>query len=191
MTRLRRATASRRGPRPCRSRPRRGEAARAAAASSSAVPSARRARSRRRCRAPRRARPARARMTSAPSRSSALVPALRGAVTGPGTAPTAPAEVLRELGRDERARALRRLDDDRQRRQPGDDAVARREAPAQRREPRRHLGDRGLRAHDRAVQRALARRVRDVGAAGEHASVGPPPRARRRARPSRCRAPSR
>ena len=108
------------------------------------------------------------RMTSAPSRSSALEPAQRGAVTGPGTAPTArPSSCASSavISEPERSAASTTIVSDAR---PGDRAVARGKAPAKRPEARRHLGDRACAAHERAVQAALAGGIGDVGAAGEH-----------------------
>ena len=52
-----------------------------------------------------------------------------------------PSLLERKIGRDQRAASLARLDDDRRRREPGDDAVPRREAPGRRLDARRVLGD--------------------------------------------------
>ena len=69
--------------------------------------------------------------------------------------------------------------------EPGDEPVAREEAPAVRREARRQLGDHAAaRRRSAACRRALARRVRHVGAAGEHGD-------RRRRSPAARSAPSR
>ena len=103
------------------------------------------------------------------------------------------AEVGGEVGGDERAGAGRGLDDDRQGRERGDDAVAGGEAPAVAAEAGRHLG------HHRPLRRSAAR---GGGACargtrsrrrrrGRRPARGRPawPRAPRGARPSRCRAP--
>ena len=77
-------------------------------------------------------------------------------------------EVGGDLGGDERARAFGGLDHDGHVPERGDRAVARREAPPERREPGRHLGHDAALVEDAPVQPALARRIRHVGAAGEH-----------------------
>ena len=58
----------------------------------------------------------------------------------PGNGGHRPAQVARELGGDQAAARIRRLDDERHACQPGHDAVAGREAPALRGGPRRQLG---------------------------------------------------
>ena len=78
------------------------------------------------------------------------------------------AEVGGEVGGDERAGARGGLDDDRQRRERGDDAVAGGEAPAVAAEAGRHLGDDGAGRDQPGVEVAHARGVRGLGAAGEH-----------------------
>ena len=74
----------------------------------------------------------------------------------------------REVGRDERAAPLARLDDDRRRAETGDDPVARREAPRRRLDARLVLGDDEARLADPARQLGVRRRVVAVDPAAEH-----------------------
>ena len=95
----------------------------------------------------------------------------------------------REIRRDQGAAALARLDDDRRRAQPGDDAVARREPPGRRLDAGRVLRDDQARARRRGARARRARR----GSRGRCRSRGlrpssRPPRARRDAPRRRCRA---
>ena len=78
------------------------------------------------------------------------------------------AQVRRQVGGDQRARALRRLDDDGHPRERGHDPVAGREAPAPGAAAGRQLGEHQALLADPPPQRAVRRRIGDVGAAAEH-----------------------
>ena len=101
---------------------------------------------------------------------------LRGDLAGDGEHLASLLE--REVGGDQRAAPLARLDDDRRERQARDDPVARREPPRRGLDARRVLGD------DQPVARDLARRAprERAGSRGRCRS-----RARRRSSPSRAR----
>ena len=73
----------------------------------------------------------------------------------------------REVGRDQRTASLAGLDDDCDRGEPGDDPVARREAPGCRLDARRILGDRNARAADPRSQLGVGGRIVTVDAAAE------------------------
>ena len=72
-------------------------------------------------------------MSSAPSRSSSLLPCACGMSIGPGHGGDGAIQLQRVRGRDERAALHAGLDDDRDARERGDDAVAPREGAAVRR----------------------------------------------------------
>ena len=73
----------------------------------------------------------------------------------------------REIGRDQRAAALARLDDDRRRAEPGDDAVARREPPGRGLDAGRVLRDDEARVGDAARELGVRGRIVAVDAAAE------------------------
>ncbi len=74
----------------------------------------------------------------------------------------------REVGRDQGAAPLARLDDDGRGAEPGDDAIARREAPGRRLDAGRVLGDDEPGRRDLTRQLAVRRRIVAVDPAAEH-----------------------
>ena len=94
-------------------------------------------------------------------------------MTGPGNGAEVAAEVRGEVGGDQRAGALGGLDDDRHPRQRGHDPVAGREGPAPGAGPGRQLGEDEAVLADPPPERAVRRRVGDVGAAAEDGDRAP------------------
>ena len=121
------------------------------------------------------------RMSGAPVWISAWVPPerRRGDLARDGA--DRAAELGGEVRGGQRARALRRLDDDGRGRERGDDPVAGDEAPAVRARARRHLGDDRAALGDRGVQAVPAGRVRRCARS---------PRARRSSAPDASSAPA-
>ena len=151
-------------------RRRRRRAARAAPARARSARRARRAR-RRRCRP-----------GAAPARRSVERPAAELEPRRAGHGQDVAADRERVIGRDQRARAPRRLDHDRRLRERRDDAVADGEAPRRRLDARPPLRDDRAGAGDARRERGVAPRVVAVDAAAEHGDrVGRRRRARRRA----------
>ena len=93
----------------------------------------------------------------------------------PGTAPTVRPSSQRDVGGDQRARGLRRLDDHRHRAERRHDPVAVREVDAARRVCPAGARRSPRRARRSARRAAVARRVGDVGPAGEDRDRVPPP----------------
>ena len=82
--------------------------------------------------------------------------------------------VEREVGRDQRAAALARLDDDRRAREAGDDPVSGRKPPRRRLDTRRVLGHDQPALGDLGREARVRARVVAVDAAAEHGDVVPP-----------------
>ena len=105
----------------------------------------------------------------APAASSALVPAREARRDRARDGAHRPAELDGEVGGGQRAGPLRRLDDDRERGQRGDEPVAGHEAPAVRREAGRQLGDHAAALAD--LRRTEPRREAGYGTSAPPAST--------------------
>ena len=104
----------------------------------------------------------------APSLSSAFVPAESARRDLAGHREHLASLLEREVGGDQRAAPLARLDDDRRRAEPGDDAVARRKAPRRGLDAGRVLGDDEPASRDAPRELGVRGRIVAVDAAAEH-----------------------